>query len=112
SAQLLFDMADGRICDGTCFAQIKPDLRCASMPDRRDHSSTERRVSARLSTQGYALLAAWQPRLRGQRMVSRPEYSYIAIMRAVVRFSRRWRTGVKGNRPAARGNWMGWSAWV
>jgi hypothetical protein len=38
-------MADGRICDGTGFAQIKPDLRCASMPDRRDHSSTERRIS-------------------------------------------------------------------
>jgi hypothetical protein len=35
-------MADGRICDGIGFAQIKPDLRCASMPDRRDHSSTER----------------------------------------------------------------------
>src|SRR5689334_12367989 len=34
-------MADGRICDGIGFAQIKPDLRCASMPDRSDHSSTE-----------------------------------------------------------------------
>jgi hypothetical protein len=38
-------MADGRICDGIGFAQIKPDLRCASMPDRMDHSSTERRIS-------------------------------------------------------------------
>jgi hypothetical protein len=42
-------MADGRICDGIGFAQIKPDLRCASMPDRSDHSSTEPRLGARLS---------------------------------------------------------------
>jgi len=40
-------MADGRICDGISFAQIKPDLRYASMPDRMDHSSTERRVGVR-----------------------------------------------------------------
>jgi hypothetical protein len=40
-------MADGRIRDGTGLAQIKPDLRCASMPDERDHSSTERRHCAR-----------------------------------------------------------------
>jgi len=38
-------MADRRICAGTGFAQIKPDLRSASMPDRRDHSSTERRFA-------------------------------------------------------------------
>jgi hypothetical protein len=35
-------MADGRICAGIGFTQIKPDLRGASMPDRRDHSSAER----------------------------------------------------------------------
>jgi hypothetical protein len=43
-------MADGRICDGTGLAQIKPDLRCASMPDRMDHSSTERRFYWRAIT--------------------------------------------------------------
>jgi hypothetical protein len=37
-------MDDGRICDGIGFAQIKPDLRCASTPDRRGHASTERRI--------------------------------------------------------------------
>jgi hypothetical protein len=36
-------MAGGRIRDGTGGAQIKPDPRCASMPDRKDHSSTERK---------------------------------------------------------------------
>jgi hypothetical protein len=39
-------MADGRIRDGIGGAQIKPNLRCTSMPDRRDHSSTERRLRA------------------------------------------------------------------
>jgi hypothetical protein len=43
-------MADGRIRDGTGLAQIKPDLRCASMPDRMDHSSTERRFYWRAIT--------------------------------------------------------------
>ena len=42
-----FGMANGRIRDGIGGAQIKPDLRCASMPDRRDHSSTERRIFTR-----------------------------------------------------------------
>jgi hypothetical protein len=45
--QRRFGMADGRICDGIGFAQIKPDLRYASMPDRGDHSSTERRFYVR-----------------------------------------------------------------
>src|ERR1700685_476402 len=31
---------------------------------------------------------AWQPRLQFHRMVSRPEYLYIAVMRAVFRFCR------------------------
>jgi hypothetical protein len=43
-AQRRSGMADGRIRDGIGGAQIKPALRCASMPDRRDHSSTERRL--------------------------------------------------------------------
>jgi hypothetical protein len=52
-------MADGRICDGIGFAQIKPDLRCASTPDPRDHSSTERRVRARLSNELGVAGHAW-----------------------------------------------------
>src|SRR5438093_11468709 len=47
-------------------------------------SRPERRVGARLPTEGYAPLAAWQPRVRAQRMVNRPGYVYIAVMRAVV----------------------------
>jgi hypothetical protein len=36
----------------------------------------------------HAALVAWQPRLRAHRIVSRPEYLYIAAVRAVVRFCR------------------------
>jgi hypothetical protein len=43
--------------------------------------ATERRLGERLSTQRYASLATWQPRLRAQRMVGRPEYLYIAVAR-------------------------------
>jgi hypothetical protein len=46
-----------------------------------------KRFSARLSTRAYTPSAAWQAGY-GQRMVSRPEYLYIAIIRGVVRFCR------------------------
>jgi hypothetical protein len=58
------------------------------------------------SARGYprgVVLVAWQPRLRAHRMVSRPEYLYIAAMRAVVRFCRGQRVGSEGGvRLAAR----------
>src|SRR6266851_2279485 len=36
----------------------------------------------------YAPLATWRSRLQAQRIVSRAEYLYIAVMRTVVRFCR------------------------
>jgi hypothetical protein len=82
-------MADGRICDGIGFAQIKPDLRCASMPDRMDHSSTERRVGERLSTRASR---SWPPGSRGYGPTDeRPTTVYLCIgaLGANVRFCRR-----------------------
>jgi hypothetical protein len=67
-------MADRRICDGIGFAQIKPDLRCASMPDRRDHSSTERRQCARSPRRTVSLsVTAWLGAdMLGSRTLLRP----------------------------------------
>jgi hypothetical protein len=56
---------------------------------RRARVGAQKRVGARLSTQG---LASWPPGTSGFRadrpMVTGPEYLYIAIMKVVVRFCR------------------------
>ena len=54
----------------------------------RSHLEAAQNESAGRRAVTHAASVAWQPRLRAHRMVSRPEYLYIAAMRAVVRFCR------------------------